>query len=89
MIMGRYVKWRNCSFPMRKDRWMPEATVDVIDGDKGIHCNVLVQERDFEKLKQGEIVFSTPEAAKEAARRMVAKLIREKWGIPEEMLQNW
>ena len=88
MILQRYAKWRDCSFLLRGG-WMPEATVDVIEGDRGIHNNVLIGEIGVEMIKRGEIAFSTREAAKEAAREMVAKLIQDNYSIREKILQEW
>jgi len=89
MVMVKYVKWKDCSFLMKEGGWMPEAIMDVIDGDRGIHCNVLVGDRDFDMIKSGWVVFSTRETAKEAARLLVTRLARGKWYISEERLQEW
>ncbi|MBI3428862.1 MAG: hypothetical protein HY050_02140 [Actinobacteria bacterium] len=88
MTYDRHAKWRDSSFQFARDQWMPEVFLDVIEGSNGIHMPLIVSERIHEKIKWGEIVFPTRDAAKEAAYVMVAKFVQKRWGISEKMLDQ-
>jgi len=67
--MERYVKWRDKSFQTSREpeRWVPEAIADLIEGSTVHHRCIALSNKDSEKVKRGEIVFSTQAQAKAAA----------------------
>jgi hypothetical protein len=86
--MSKYVKWRDRSYQTSGGKWVPEAIADVIEGSNVQHELVRLSDADHEKVKRGEVMFSTAEQAKAAAYEMVKRLAWNKYGIPEERIQE-
>lgn len=90
--MEKYAKWRDRSFQMDHgsvEKWVPEAVVDVIEGSGVFSQEILLSNGDSEKIKRGDIVYSTHAQAKAAAYEMVKTWVWNKWGIPEEKIQEY
>jgi hypothetical protein len=89
--MMKYVKWRDKSFQTshEPERWVPEAIADLIEGNTWHSQHILLSNEDSEKIKRGEIVFSTQAQAKAAAYGMVKRVAWNQWGIPEERIQEY
>ena len=97
--MERYAKWRNMSFQISKEpieKWIPEAIIDVIEGSKVSHAQVLLSDEDCERVERGEIIFSKPEQAKAAAEKAEAEAtlselrerVRQESRVPNRSVQK-
>lgn len=89
--MERYVKWRDKSFQISREpeRWVPEAIIDVIEGSTAKPQQLLLSNEDSEKIKRGDLVYSTHAQAKAAVYEIVKKHVWNEWGIPDEKIQEY
>ena len=89
--MERYVKWRDKSFQTTHapERWVPEAIVDLIEGGTASSQPLLLSLEDAEKVKRGELVYTTQAQAKAAAYEMMKRYVWNEWSIPGEKIQEW
>ena len=88
--MNRLVKWRDRShqFSERPERWVPEAVIFVQHGSSVTEHILHLSDADIEKVKQGEWIFPTAEAAKVQAYAMAQKGAIEICGGKEVELQE-
>ena len=68
---------------------MPEAITELIEGDTARSQQILLSEEDSERIRRGEIVYSTREQAKAVAYEMVKRCAWNEWRVPEEKIQEY
>jgi len=85
------IRWRDKSFRMSTDpeRWVPEAIIEMIEGGTTRTQPVYLSEDDSERIKRGELVYSTKLEAKAATQDMVRKAVWNEWRIPGEGIQEY
>jgi hypothetical protein len=91
LSMKKYVKWRDRSFRTthKAESWVPEAMIDLVEGSKAFSQQLLLPEKDAERIKRGEILCSNREQAKNVAYEMVKRHAWNEWRIPEEQIQEY
>ena len=89
--MIKYVKWRNRSFQTshEPEKWVPEAKADLIDGSTVYSLPVHLSNEDSEKIKRGEMVFSTQAQARAAAYERLNKPSRSLGMTLDQLMGRW
>jgi hypothetical protein len=68
---------------------VPEAIVDLIEDSTAYSQPLLLSPEDSEKVKRGEIVYSTQAQAKAVTYEMVKRYVWNECRIPGEKIQEW
>jgi hypothetical protein len=89
--MRKFVKWRDKSFQTSRqpETWVPAAKIHLIEGGTVYPREVTLSSEDSERIKRGEIIYSSHAQAKSAAYEMVKRCVWTTWAIAEQDIQEY
>ena len=87
--MERYVKWQDRSYQTSEGLWVPEAVVEVLEGDEGESQTVYLSSAAPEQHGAPPAPVATAAEAKAAAFDMVKQAVWETWRIPEARIEEY